>query len=66
MYYTDREKADDYVFGQLASYRFTARSVHRKFLQEQWRVCFMVSGMLPFIFIILTVDERRQYLRSNG
>ncbi|MDR0811768.1 MAG: RagB/SusD family nutrient uptake outer membrane protein [Paludibacter sp.] len=42
MYYTDREKADDYVFGQLASYRiYRAGQYTEQFLQNQWRECYI-------------------------
>jgi hypothetical protein len=42
MYYTDREKEDDKVFGQLASYRiFRGGQYTEQFLQEQWRVNFI-------------------------
>ena len=41
MYYTDREKANDYVFGQLASYRiYRAGQYTEQFLQGQWQQCY--------------------------
>ena len=42
MYYTDREKEGDKVFGQLASYRiYRGGQYTEQFLQEQWKVCYI-------------------------
>ena len=42
MYYTDREKEGDKVFGQLASYRiYRAGQYTEQFLQEQWQQCYI-------------------------
>ena len=42
MYYTDREKENDKVFGQLASYRiYRGGQYTEQFLQEQWDVCYL-------------------------
>lgn len=42
MYYTDRAKAEDYVFGQLANYPvYRAGNYDERFLQNSWRECFI-------------------------
>jgi hypothetical protein len=42
MYYTDREKADDYFEGLLASYRvYRGGQYTERFLQVQWSACYM-------------------------
>ena len=56
MYYTDREKADDYVFGQLASYRiYRGGQYTEQFLQEQWRVCYI--GIQDASIYIHNIDQ---------
>ncbi|GAB1415393.1 RagB/SusD family nutrient uptake outer membrane protein [Paludibacter sp.] len=56
MYYTDREKADDYVFGQLASYRiFRGGQYTEQFLQEQWRQCYI--GIRDASIYIHNIDQ---------
>ncbi|MDR1122305.1 MAG: RagB/SusD family nutrient uptake outer membrane protein [Dysgonamonadaceae bacterium] len=42
MYYTDREKETDYIFGQLASYRiYRGGQYTEEFLQGQWEACYV-------------------------
>lgn len=56
MYYTDREKADDFVFGQLASYRiFRGGQYTEQFLQEQWRVNYI--GIRNASIYIHNIDQ---------
>ena len=56
MYYTDREKADDYVFGQLASYRiYRGGQYTEQFLQDQWRQCYM--GIRDASIYIHNIDQ---------
>ncbi|KAA6303015.1 MAG: RagB/SusD family nutrient uptake outer membrane protein [Candidatus Ordinivivax streblomastigis] len=42
MYYTDREKENDKIFGQLASYRiYRGGQYTEQFLQNQWKECYI-------------------------
>lgn len=56
MYYTDREKADDYYLGQLASYRiFRGGQYTEQFLQDQWRECYI--GIRDASIYIHNIDQ---------
>jgi hypothetical protein len=65
MYYTDREKAGDYVFGQLASYRiYRGGQYTEQFLQEQWQACYIgirdASIYIHNIDLLTTGDNIRE------
>jgi len=56
MYYTDREKEGDKVFGQLASYRiYRAGQYTEQFLQEQWQQCYI--GIRDASIYIHNIDQ---------
>jgi hypothetical protein len=55
MYYTDREKVGDMVFGQLASYRiYRAGKYTEQFLQDQWSECY--NGIRDASIYIQNID----------
>jgi hypothetical protein len=56
MYYTDREKEDDKVFGQLASYRiYRGGQYTEQFLQGQWNACY--TGIRHASIYIHNIDR---------
>ena len=56
MYYTDREKVGDMVFGQLASYRiYRGGQYTEQFLQNQWTACY--SGIRDASIYIHNIDN---------
>jgi len=56
MYYTDREKVGDYVFGQLASYRiYRGGQYTEQFLQDQWSECY--NGIRDASIYINNIDN---------
>jgi len=56
MYYTDREKVGDYVFGQLASYRiYRGGQYTEQFLQDQWSECY--NGIRNASIYIHNIDN---------
>ncbi|MDR0700010.1 MAG: RagB/SusD family nutrient uptake outer membrane protein [Tannerella sp.] len=56
MYYTDREKVGDLVFGQIASYRIYRGGLYtEQFLQRQWTACY--TGIRDASIYIHNIDR---------